>query len=63
MMTSSSSPTVISFFESEELMEKYPTADRQQLRNLQRQAAREVELKKAPTASKKIFAYLRQLSE
>ena len=47
----------------EELMEKYPTADRQQLRNLQRQAAREVELKKAPTASKKIFAYLRQLSE
>jgi len=47
----------------EELIEKYPTADRQQLRNLQRQAAREVELKKAPTASKKIFAYLRQLSE
>jgi ribosome-associated protein len=44
-------------------MEKYPTADRQQLRNLQRQAAREVDLKKAPTASKKIFAYLRQLSE
>ena len=47
----------------EELMEQYPTADRQQLRNLQRQAAREVELNKAPTASKKIFAYLRQLSE
>ena len=47
----------------EELMELYPTADRQQLRNLQRQAARELELKKPPTASKKIFAYLRQLSE
>jgi ribosome-associated protein len=47
----------------EELMEQYPSADRQQLRNLQRQAARELELKKTPTASKKIFAYLRQLSE
>ena len=47
----------------EALIEQYPTADRQQLRNLQRQAAREIEQKKAPTASKKLFAYLRQISE
>ena len=47
----------------ETLMEQYPAADRQQLRNLQRQAAREIEQKKAPTASKKLFAYLRQISE
>ena len=47
----------------EALIEQYPAADRQQLRNLQRQAAREIEQKKAPTASKKLFAYLRQISE
>jgi len=47
----------------EALIEQYPAADRQQLRNLQRQAAREIEHKKSPTASKKLFAYLRQISE
>jgi len=47
----------------EALIEQYPAADRQQLRNLQRQAAREIEQKKPPTASKKLFAYLRQISE
>jgi len=46
----------------EALIEQYPAADRQQLRNLQRQAAREIEHKKPPTASKKLFAYLRQIS-
>ena len=47
----------------EALIEKYPQGDRQQLRNLQRQASRELAEKKAPTASRKIFAYLRELSE
>ena len=47
----------------EALIEKYPQADRQQLRNLQRQASREQAEKKAPTAARKIFAYLRELSE
>ncbi len=47
----------------ESLIEKYPAADRQQLRNLQRQASRELEQKKSPTAGRKIFAYLRELSE
>ncbi len=32
----------------EALIEKYPQADRQQLRNLQRQASRELAEKKAP---------------
>jgi len=47
----------------EALIEQYPDADRQQLRNLQRQATREIEHKKAPTASRKLFAYLRELTE
>ena len=47
----------------EALIEKYPQGDRQQLRNLQRQASRELAEKKAPTAARKIFAYLRELSE
>jgi ribosome-associated protein len=47
----------------EALIEKYPQADRQQLRNLQRQASRELSQKKSPTAGRKIFAYLRELSE
>ncbi len=41
----------------------HPAADRQQLRNLQRQANREIELSKAPTASRKLFVYIRSLSE
>jgi len=44
-------------------IEGHPTADRQQLRNLQRQANREIELAKAPTASRKLFVYIRSLSE
>jgi len=44
-------------------VEAHPTADRQQLRNLQRQANREIELGKAPTASRKLFVYIRSLSE
>jgi len=45
----------------EELMAIYPNADRQQLRNLQRQAYREITLNKPPTASGKLFKYLKQL--
>jgi len=41
----------------------YPDADRQQLRNLQRQANREIELKKPPTASRKLFKYLKELAD
>ena len=47
----------------EAFMEAYPDGDRQKLRNLQRQANREIELKKAPTASRKIFSYIRGISE
>ena len=47
----------------EAFIDAYPEGDRQQLRNLQRQANREVELKKAPTASRKIFSYVRSLAE
>jgi len=46
----------------EALIAIYPDADRQQLRNLQRQANRETELKKPPTASRKLFKYLKELA-
>ena len=44
-------------------IEAHPAADRQQLRNLQRQANREIELGKPPAASRKLFVYIRSLSE
>ena len=47
----------------EALIAIYPDADRQQLRNLQRQANREIELKKPPTASRKLFKYLKELAD
>jgi ribosome-associated protein len=47
----------------EEFIQQYPEADRQQLRNLQRQANRELEKKKPPAAARKLFSYLRELSE
>jgi ribosome-associated protein len=47
----------------EAFLKDYPLAERQQLRNLQRQANREIELKKAPVASRKIFEYIRSVSE
>lgn len=43
-----------------ELVEHYG-ADRQQLRNLRRQALRETAADKAPAALRKLFAYLRDL--
>jgi ribosome-associated protein len=47
----------------EEFVQQHPEADRQQLRNLQRQANRERELKKPPAAARKLFAYLREITE
>ena len=44
-------------------IEAHPAADRQQLRNLQRQANREIELGKPPAAGRKLFVYIRSLSE
>jgi ribosome-associated protein len=47
----------------EAFIKDYPSADRQQLRNLQRQANREREQNKPPAASRKLFAYLRELAD
>jgi ribosome-associated protein len=46
----------------EEFIALYPSADRQQLRNLQRQACREKLLKKPSPASEKLFKYIKQLA-
>jgi ribosome-associated protein len=45
----------------EEVMATYPTADRQQLRQLARQINKEKENSKPSAASKKLFQYLREL--
>ena len=47
----------------EDFIELHPESDRQQLRNLQRTASREMEKNKPPAAARKLFAYLRKLSE
>ncbi|MAD67403.1 MAG: hypothetical protein CMK24_07985 [Porticoccaceae bacterium] len=47
----------------EEFINLYPSANRQQLRNLQRQANRELEQKKSPIASRKLFQYIRSLAD
>jgi ribosome-associated protein len=47
----------------EEFIALYPSADRQQLRNLQRQACREKLLNKASPASEKLFKYINQLAD
>jgi ribosome-associated protein len=47
----------------EDFIQHYPQADRQQLRNLQRQANREKESNKPPAAARKLFTYLREISE
>ena len=47
----------------EEFVQQHPEADRQQLRNLQRQANSERESKKPPAAARKLFAYLREITE
>lgn len=45
----------------EDIIEQYPSADRQQLRNLQRRAVHEDSPEKMSAAQRKLFAYLRQL--
>ncbi|MGB1333588.1 MAG: ribosome biogenesis factor YjgA [Porticoccaceae bacterium] len=47
----------------EDFIAQYPQADRQQLRNLQRQACREKSQNKPSTASEKLFKYIRQLAD
>lgn len=46
----------------EEVMERFPEADRQYLRQLVMQANKEIKNKKPPAASRKLFRYLRELS-
>lgn len=45
----------------ESVMEKFPQADRQHLRQLVLQAAKEKKLNKPPSAARKLFKYLREL--
>lgn len=47
----------------DELLQAYPAADRQQLRQLIRQHRKEADAGKPPAASRKLFRYLRELSE
>jgi ribosome-associated protein len=47
----------------EQFVSEYPSADRQQLRSLIRQAQHETAQNKAPTAVRKIFKYIRELDE
>lgn len=47
----------------DKLLQEYPAADRQQLRQLTRQHRKEAESGKPPAASRKLFRYLRELSE
>ena len=47
----------------EDFLAQFPEADRQQLRNLQRQACREKSQNKPSTASDKLFKYIRQLAD
>ncbi|WOJ98332.1 ribosome biogenesis factor YjgA [Congregibacter brevis] len=44
-----------------QVLEKYPDADRQQLRQLIRDAQREAAAEKPPAASRRLFRYLREL--
>lgn len=47
----------------EQVVERWPNADRQQLRQLILQHQREIKNSKPPAASRKLFKYLRQLQE
>ena len=46
----------------EEVVERYPSADRQHLRQLLRQQEREAKQGKPPAAARKLFKYLRELA-
>lgn len=47
----------------EEILTRYPQGDRQHLRQLARNAQREFAAQKPPTQQRKLFRYLRELSE
>ena len=47
----------------EAFVELHPETDRQQLSSLQRQANRELEKKKPPAAARKLFTYIREITE
>jgi ribosome-associated protein len=47
----------------EQVISRWPQADRQQLRQLVLQHQRELKLNKPPSASRKLFRYLRELQE
>ncbi len=47
----------------ESVIEQYPAADRQHLRQLLRQHSREQSAGKSPASARKLFRYLRELSE
>lgn len=49
--------------DAEIILDVYPNADRQKLRQLARSAKKELELKKSPKSSKLIFQYLKSLHE
>jgi len=45
-----------------EIIEEHPDLDRQHIHNLVRQAAKEASASKPPTASRKLFKYLREIA-
>lgn len=47
----------------EKIVARFPSADRQHLRQLVLQSAKEVKAKKPPAAKRKIFQYLRELQD
>jgi len=47
----------------EDLIEKMPNTDRQHLRQLMRQSAKETKLNKPPKSAREIFKYLKMLFE
>jgi ribosome-associated protein len=47
----------------EEIISRFPDCDRQHLRQLARNAQREFSANKPPTQQRKLFRYLRELSE
>lgn len=47
----------------EDIVKRFPTADRQHLRQLVRQHQRELKQNKPPAASRKLFRYLRELQD
>lgn len=49
--------------DAEPIMQRYPFADRQQLRSLARQAKKEQEENKPPKAARQLYQYLKTLSE